>query len=327
MEGKLRVSSSPHIVTPRTTTSIMRDVLVALLPAAAAGVYMFGLKALYILLASVASAVITEYAILKIFKRPGKVMDLSAAVTGLLLGMNLPASAPIWLPILGSVFAVIVVKHAFGGLGHNFMNPALAGRAFLVACWPARMLGSAFIPARQIGSLMPIASATVDATSYATPLVYLKTGTLASDSLLPLFIGNVGGCIGEVSAAALLIGGIYLLLRKVINWRIPVIYIGTVLVGVFVLKGFDLLLSMEHILAGGLFIGAFFMATDYTTSPITKKGQAIFALGCGLLTVIIRLYGGYPEGVSYSILLMNIAAPLIERYTKPRIFGKVAKNA
>ena len=327
MEGKLRVSSSPHIVTPRTTTSIMRDVLVALLPAAAMGVYMFGMKALYILLASVASSVITEYAILKIFKRPGKVMDLSAAVTGLLLGMNLPASAPLWLPILGSMFAVIVVKHAFGGLGHNFMNPALAGRAFLVACWPARMLGSAFIPARQIGWLSSVTGTAVDATSYATPLVYLKSGTLASDSLLPLFVGNVGGCIGEVSAAALLIGGIYLILRKVINWRIPVIYIGTVFAGVFLLKGFELLHSLNHILAGGLFIGAIFMATDYTTSPITKNGQVIFALGCGLLTVIIRLYGGYPEGVSYSILLMNIASPLIERYTKPRIFGKVAKNA
>ena len=328
MEGKLRVSSSPHIVTPRTTTSIMRDVLVALLPAAAMGVYMFGLRALYILLASVASAVITEYAIIRIFKRPGKIMDLSAAVTGLLLGMNLPASAPLWLPVFGSMFAVIVVKHAFGGLGHNFMNPALAGRAFLVACWPARMLGSAFVPARQLGTLMPVASATLDATSYATPLVYLKTGTLTlPDSLLPMFLGNVGGCIGEVSAAALLVGGIYLLLRKVISWRIPAIYIGMVFAGVFLLSGFDIMESTAHIIGGGLFLGAIFMATDYTTSPITKKGQIIFALGCGLLTVIIRLYGGYPEGVSYSILLMNIAAPLIERYTKPRIFGKAAKNA
>ncbi len=328
MEGKLRVSSSPHIVTARTTAKIMRDVLIALLPAAAVGVYMFGLKALYVLLASTASAVLTEYAILKIFKREGRIGDLTAAVTGLLLGMNIPASAPLWVPILGAMFAIIVVKHAFGGLGHNFMNPALAGRAFLVACWPARLLGSAFIPARQIGTLMPVASATVDATSYATPLVYLKAGTLTlPDSILPLFIGNVGGCIGEVSAAALLLGGIYLLIKKVINWRIPAIYIGTVFVGTFLLGGFSVLASTAHILAGGLFIGAIFMATDYTTSPITKKGQIFFALGCGILTVVIRLYGGYPEGVSYSILLMNVAAPLIERYTKPKIFGKVAKNA
>ena len=328
MEGKLRVSSSPHIATPLTTSKIMRDVLIALLPAAAAGVYMFGLKALYILVAATASAVITEYAIIKIFKRPGSIGDLSAAVTGLLLGMNLPASAPLWIPILGSMFAVVVVKQAFGGLGHNFMNPALAGRAFLVACWPARMLGSAFIPARQLGSFLPAASATVDAASYATPLVYLKSGTLfLPDSLLPMLLGNIGGCIGEVSAVALLLGGVYLLAKKAINWRIPAIYIGTVFVGVFLLGGFSLLGSLAHILAGGLFIGAFFMATDYTTSPITKRGQLIFALGCGILTVVIRLYGGYPEGVSYSILLMNIAAPLIERYTRPKVFGKVAKNA
>jgi len=325
MKGKLIVSSSPHIVISRTTSKIMRDVLIALTPAAAVGIYMFGLRALYILVAATVTAIITEYAITKILKRPGKAGDLSAAVTGLLIGMNLPPTVPLWIPILGSIVAVIVVKHAFGGLGHNFMNPALAGRAFLVACWPARMLGAAFVPAKQIGSLMPVASATVDATSYATPLVYLKSGSLLlPDSLLPMFIGNVGGCIGEVSAAALLLGGIYLLVRKVINWRIPTIYIGVVFVGVFLLGGFDILKSTAHMLAGGLLIGAIFMATDYTTSPITKKGQIIFAFGCGILTVIIRLYGGYPEGVSYSILLMNIASPLIERYTRPRIFGKVA---
>lgn len=325
MKGKLIVSSSPHIVISRTTSKIMRDVLIALTPAAAVGIYMFGLRALYILVAATVTAIITEYAITKILKRPGKAGDLSAAVTGLLIGMNLPPTVPLWIPILGSIFAVIVVKHAFGGLGHNFMNPALAGRAFLVACWPARMLGAAFVPAKQIGSLMPVASATVDATSYATPLVYLKSGSLLlPDSLLPMFIGNVGGCIGEVSAAALLLGGIFLLVRKVINWRIPTIYIGVVFVGVFLLGGFDILKSTAHMLAGGLLIGAIFMATDYTTSPITKKGQIIFAFGCGILTVIIRLFGGYPEGVSYSILLMNIASPLIERYTRPRIFGKVA---
>ena len=327
MEGKFRVSSSPHIISPRNTTQLMADVLIALLPAAIVGVFMFGMQAFYVLFAAVASAILTEYAILKIFKRSGEIKDLSAAVTGLLLGMNLPSTAPIWLPILGSIFAVIIVKHVFGGLGHNFMNPALAGRAFLVACWPARMLGSAFAPAREIANIA-VSSATVDTVSYATPLAYLKAGSLTlPDSLLSLFIGNVGGCIGEVSAAALLIGGLYLLFRRVISWHIPTIYIATVFVGAFLFDGFSLIVSTAHILAGGLFLGAFFMATDYTTSPITSKGKVIFALGCGILTIIIRKFGGYPEGVSYSILLMNVAAPLIDRYTRPKIFGEVRKNA
>lgn len=288
---------------------------------------MFGTQAFYVLLAATFSAIFTEYAIVKMFKRSGKVSDVSAAVTGLLLGMNLPSTVPLWIPILGSMFAIIIVKQAFGGLGHNFMNPALAGRAFLVACWPARLLGSAFVEARELGSIA-VSSTTIDATSYATPLVSLKAGTIIlPDSLLSLFIGNVGGCIGDVSSVALLIGGLYLIFKKVITWRIPTIYILTVFVGTFFLDGFSILTSTAHVLAGGLLLGAFFMATDYTTSPITKKGQLIFAFGCGLLTVIIRLYGGYPEGVSYAILLMNIVAPLVERYTRPKIFGEVALNA
>lgn len=327
MKGNFRVSSSPHIVTSRNTSQIMRDVLIALLPAAAVGVYMFGIKAFYVLLASTLAAVVTEYAILKIFKRSGRVGDLSAAVTGLLIGMNMPSTAPVWVAILGSVFAIIVVKQAFGGLGQNFMNPALAGRAFLVACWPARMLGSAFEPARVINQIATT-SASVDATAYATPLVYLKQGTLALPQSLPsLLIGNVGGCIGDVSSIALLIGGIYLLARHVITWRIPTVYIGTVFVGSFLLGGFDIMTSVAHVLAGGLLLGAFFMATDYSTSPMSKKGHLIFAFGCGVLTIVIRMYGGYPEGVSYAILLMNIASPLIDRYTRPKVFGEVKKNA
>ena len=327
MKRKFRVSSSPHIIAPRNTTQIMADVLIALSPAAIVGVYMFGLQAAYVLVAAIASAILTEYAIIKIFKRSGEIKDLSAAVTGLLIGMNLPPTVPIWLPILGSMFAMILVKHVFGGLGHNFMNPALAGRAFLVACWPARMVGSAFVPAREITNIA-VSSATADAVSYATPLAHLKAGTLmAQDSLLSMFIGNIGGCIGEVSAAALLLGGLYLIFRRVISWHIPVVYIATVFIGGFLLDGFDLAVSTAHILGGGLFIGAIFMATDYTTSPITNKGRVIFALGCGLLTIIIRTLGGFPEGVSYSILLMNVAAPLIDRYTKPKLFGEVKKNA
>jgi electron transport complex protein RnfD len=327
MKGNFRVSSSPHIVSPRNTSQIMRDVLIALLPAAAVGVYMFGIKAFYVLAASTLAAVVTEYLVLKIFKRSGRVGDLSAAVTGLLIGMNMPSTAPVWVAIFGSMFAIIVVKQAFGGLGQNFMNPALAGRAFLVACWPARMLGSAFEPARVISQVATAAS-TVDATAYATPLVYLKQGTLALPQSLPsLFLGNVGGCIGDVSSIALLIGGIYLLARRIITWRIPTIYIGTVFIGSFLLGGFDVMTSLAHVLAGGLLLGAFFMATDYTTSPMSKKGHLIFAFGCGVLTIIIRMYGGYPEGVSYAILLMNIAAPLIDRYTRPKVFGEVKKNA
>ncbi len=327
MEGKFRVSSSPHIISSRNTTQIMADVLIALAPAAIMGIFMFGTQAFYLLLAATASAVLTEYAILKIFKRPRKVSDLTAAVTGLLIGMNLPSTAPLWIAVLGSMFAIIIVKQVFGGLGHNFMNPALAGRAFLVACWPARMLGAAFVEAKAITGIADAASS-VDVIAYATPLEYLKAGTLALPESLPsLLIGNVGGCIGDVSSIALLIGGLYLILRRVISWRIPTIYIAIVFIGSFLLGGFDFIKSTAHILAGGLLLGAFFMATDYTTSCITKKGQIVFGFGCGLLTIIIRFYGGYPEGVSYAILLMNIAAPLIDRYTRPKIFGEVRVNA
>lgn len=308
MEARLKVSSSPHIRSNDTTQKIMRDVAIALLPAAAYGVYNFGVSALVILIVSVASAMLTEFAVQKIRKVPVTVTDFSAVVTGLLLGMNLPSTVPIWIPVVGSVFAIGIVKQAFGGLGHNWMNPALAARAMLVASWPVQMTTWVAVKA--------------DAVTTATPLGIIKEGLeVQLPSMTDALMGNIGGCIGETSALLLLIGGAYLVYRQVISVRIPLFYMGTVAVLTFVLGGFDLQYTLFSVLAGGLVLGAVFMATDYASSPITVKGQIIYAVGCGLLTTIIRLYGGYPEGVSYSILLMNVAAPLIDKYTQPRVFG------
>jgi electron transport complex protein RnfD len=311
MDNKLFiVSSSPHIRSSANTQTIMRDVLIALAPAMTAGIIFFGLKALYLTILCVVTSILTEWVIEKLTHRENTVRDLSAAVTGVLIAFNLPASAPWWIAVLGSIFAIAIVKQAFGGIGHNVVNPALAARAFLVASWGARMTGAAFIPS-------------VDTITSATPLGMLAEGiTQNMPSNLDLFIGNVYGCIGEVSALALLLGGAYLIYRKVITWKIPTIYIGTVFVLMFLFKQDPVF----HIFAGGLMLGAIFMATDYTTSPITPKGQIIYAVGCGLITVVIRLFGSYPEGVSYSILLMNVATPLIERYTRPRVYGIVKKR-
>jgi len=308
MEARLKVSSSPHIRSNDTTQKIMRDVAIALLPAAAYGVYNFGISALIILIVSVASAMITEYAVQKVRKVPVTVTDFSAVVTGLLLGMNLPSTVPLWIPVVGSIFAIGIVKQAFGGLGHNWMNPALAARAMLVASWPVQMTTWVAVKA--------------DAVTTATPLGIMKEGlSVPLPSITDALIGSVGGCIGETSALLLLLGGAYLVYRQVISIRIPLIYMGTVAVLTFLLGGFDLQYTIFSVLAGGLVLGAVFMATDYASSPITAKGQIIYAVGCGLLTTIIRLYGGYPEGVSYSILLMNVAAPLIDKFTQPRVFG------
>lgn len=308
MENRLSVSSSPHIRSSETTQSIMRDVTIALAPAAAFGVYNFGMRALIILVVSILTAVVTEAACQKLRKQPVTISDFSAIVTGLLLAMNLPSSVPYWIPVVGSAFAIAVVKQAFGGLGHNFINPALAARALLVASWPVQMTTWP-----SIGS---------DATTSATVLGILKEGTGESiPSFVDLLLGRMGGCIGETSALLLLLGGIYLIYRGVISIKIPGLYIGTVAVLTLIVTGFDFNLTLIHILSGGLILGAFFMATDYASSPITPKGQIIYAVGMGLLTVVIRFYGGYPEGVSYSILLMNVAAPLIDKYSKPRVFG------
>lgn len=301
------VSSSPHIREKDTTQSIMRDVIIALLPATIAGIYFFKMDALGIILASVISCVLAEYIWQKSTKTKVTISDLSAVVTGLLLAFNLPASAPIWLPIIGGFFSIIVVKQFFGGLGQNIVNPALAGRAFLLASWPVQMTNW-----------------TLDGATTATPLAILK-GAEATGATLPpmmdVFIGNIGGCIGETSALALLLGGAYLLYKRVIDWKIPVTFIGTTLIITAIAGRAGN--PIYELFVGGLMIGALFMATDYATCPITPKGRIIFGIGCGIITSLIRILGGYPEGVSYSILIMNLFVPLIERWTTPRTFGKV----
>lgn len=310
------VSMSPHMHSDTTIQRIMMDVIIALLPATIFGVYNFGLKALIITLLSIASCVASEFVFQIVTKRKSTIMDLSAVVTGLLLAMNLPYTVKWYIPVIGGVFAIIIVKQVFGGLGQNFMNPALGARAFLLVSFAGQMTRW-----------------TLDAVSSATPLMILKdnTGTavteLVSSGQLPemfrAFSGSILGCIGETSALALLLGGIYLMVRKVISWRIPTFYIGSFFVLMFVLQGFDLQVTSYHVLSGGLFLGAFFMATDYATSPNSKVGQVIMGIGCAVLTVVIRLYGGYPEGVSFAILIMNLFVPLIDRYTIPKAFGEV----
>jgi len=309
----LTVSSSPHIRAKDDTASLMQSVVLALLPALAVAGVVFGSKAIILVLLCVGTSLITEAVIQKLLKKPVTISDWSAVVTGMLLAFNLPVNATWWMAVIGSVFAIALVKQAFGGLGHNFVNPALAARAFLVASWPTRMTGSAYIPL-------------TDTVTTATPLGILHEGLDASmlPSTLNMFLGtnSVYGSIGEISALALLIGGIYLIIRKVISWRIPTIYLLTVAL-LSIAFGAD---PIYQLCAGGLMLGAFFMATDYVSSPTSPKGQIIFAFGCGLITVIIRQIGGYPEGVSYSILLMNLAAPLIEKYTAPAVLGVSKKK-
>ncbi len=302
------VSSSPHIKSNDSVQGIMRDVIIALLPATFAGIYFFGMQAFLVTLVSVLSCIAAEALWQKFTHRKITIGDLSAVVTGLLIAFNLPAAVPLWLPAVGGFFAIIIVKQFFGGIGQNIMNPALAARAFLLASWPVHMTNY-----------------TVDGVSSATALAILKEGGGELPSLMNLFIGNVGGSIGETSVIALLIGAAYLLYKKIISWHIPVTFIGTVFVLTFILGRNGLMTgnALYEILAGGLFLGAFFMATDYTTSPITKKGQLVFGLSCGVLTTIIRLYGGYAEGVSYSILIMSLFVPFIDKFTALRIFGEV----
>ncbi|MDD4089513.1 MAG: RnfABCDGE type electron transport complex subunit D [Tissierellia bacterium] len=306
MEIKLIGSSSPHIRSDETTQKLMLDVIIALVPALAASIYYFGINAMILVLASVMSAVVTEYLCQRAMNRPITVTDLSAVVTGILLAFNLPAEAPWWIAVVGSAFAIAIVKQIFGGIGFNFLNPALAARAFLVSSWAHHMTGGFIEPA-------------TDAVSYATPLSLLK-GTASGQlpSLWDMFMGNIPGVIGETSSILLLAGGIYLIYRGTIKWIIPVFYIGTVAVIALIT---DAASMPYHILGGGLILGAFFMATDYATSPVTDKGKVIFAVGAGLLTMLIRKVGGYPEGVSYSILLMNILTPMIDKYIRPHVFG------
>jgi electron transport complex protein RnfD len=311
MDNKLNISVSPHLHGRESTARIMWLVTAALLPAGIAGIYIFGPAALWTILIGIVSAVAAEWIIQTMTKKKVTVLDGSAILTGLLLTFNLPAHCPFWIPITGSFVAIAIGKQIFGGLGQNIFNPALVGRAFLMASWPQYM--TTFTK--------PLS---IDAVTQATPLALLKEGKLLGHiSYLDLFLGNRGGCIGEVCIAALVIGGLFLLWRKIITWHIPVSYLATT--GLFCWAfGAKTPFTGDwifHILSGGLFLGAIFMATDYVTSPLTAKGQLIFGTGCGLLTAIIRLWGGYPEGVSYAILIMNAATPLIDRYTKVRIYG------
>lgn len=310
------VSGTPHVRSKESIQSIMRDVIIALVPATAMGIYYFGLKALILIVAAIVSSVFFEWLYEKITKKPVTISDLSAVVTGLLLAMNLPASAPVWVPIVGSAFAIIFAKQLFGGLGQNFINPALAGRAFLLASYPTEMTTWT----------APTGFSGADAVAVATPLSELKAGTGLTASLGDLIVGNVGGCIGETCAIALIIGGIYLLYKHVISWKIPVIYIATVFILFAVIGRQGVRMPLQEIMAGGVMLGGIFMATDYASSPVTPKGQVIFAIGAGLITYLIRTFGGYPEGVSYSILLMNVCVPLIERFTEPTIFGALPKT-
>jgi electron transport complex protein RnfD len=313
LENTLYVNSSPHVRSEVTTQRLMLDVIIALIPAAFAGIYFFGLRAALLIAVTVVSSVGFEYITRKALKRNNTIGDFSAAVTGLILALNLPPSLPLWMAMVGSLFAIIIVKQLFGGLGQNFVNPALAARAFLIVSYGARMTTWT----------QPLLKASdVDALSYATPLGTLKGGG-ELPRLIDMFIGNIGGSLGETSTLALIIGGIYLLARGVITWHIPVVYVGTVGLFAWVIGPGGIFTGnpLFHILAGGLMFGAIFMATDYTTSPMTKKGAVIYAFGCGLLTMLFRLFTNMPEGVSYAILLMNVAVPMIDRYAKPARFG------
>ena len=321
MSNLYNVSASPHVRSKDSTKTIMRDVVIALLPACLAGIWVFKIEALLVLLTTSVTCLLTEYIYERWMKRRRTTGDYSALVTGLLLGMNLPPSIPLWIAVLGSVFAILVVKQLFGGLGQNFMNPALGARCFLMISFTGRMT-----------------SFTLDGVSSATPLAIIKNAggsasvvdTLSENgtSLLNMFLGNIGGTIGETSALAILIGAAYLFLRKIISWEIPVCYIGvfSIFMLIFGGHGFDPIYLAAELCGGGLLLGAFFMATDYVTSPITKNGKIIFGVCLGILTGIFRVYGGSAEGVSYAIIFCNLLVPLIEKVTIPKPFGYVKEK-
>ena len=327
---RLTVASSPHVASPIDTQNLMRDVLIALVPAMIMGVVFFGPRALVATIISVVACEFFEWGYRKLMKKSCANRDLSAAVTGVLLAFVCAPTLPYWMLIIGDFFAIVLVKQLFGGLGKNFLNPALAGRAFLMLCYPVAMT-TWVVPgigadtwANVLGNTTTLSGA--DVVTGATPLSvdFMHSGLLPDASLWDAFVGNVGGCIGEISALMLLLGGLYLIWRGVIRFRIPVAYIATVAVLTFLfpMGGNDRLTWMAyHLFTGGLFLGAFFMATDYVTSPVTKKGEIIYGIGCGLLTVFIRYFGGYPEGVSYSILIMNCCVWLIDKVGKPNRYG------
>jgi len=320
LENSLILSSSPHITGGNTTKRIMIDVVIALIPAIISGVYFYGLRILAVVITSVISCVLCEYISQKIMKRNITISDFSAVVTGVLLALNMPPAIPLWIVVIGGFLAIVLIKQLFGGIGQNFMNPALGARAILMISWAQHMTNWTN-------------PANPDAISGATPLEALKKGAEVVEVIRPdyleLFLGYPVGSIGEASILALLIGGIYLLYRKVISPAIPVSFIGTVAILTFIFGGDRLFTGdfLYHILAGGLVLGAFFMATDYSTSPVTTKGRIIMGIGCGIITTIIRLYSNYPEGVSFAILLMNLLTPMIDRFTVPVSFGGETKNA
>ncbi|MCU0651497.1 MAG: RnfABCDGE type electron transport complex subunit D [Candidatus Omnitrophica bacterium] len=309
--NKLIVSPAPHLYKGESVSRIMWMVVASLIPAGVAGIFIFGPSALSVIITAVISALAAELILQVATKRKITVFDGSAVITGLLLAYNLPAHVPLWLPVIGSFFSIAIGKQVFGGLGQNIFNPALVGRVFLMASWPKYM--TVFT--------QPL---NYDAIAQATPLAALKEGKIIEHiTYLDLFLGKRGGCIGEVCILALLIGAGFLLIRGYISWQIPFTYIITTGVFTYIFAGKGLFAGdwLFHILSGGLILGAFFMATDYVTSPLTTKGQIVFGIGCGLLTAIIRLWGGYPEGVSYAILMMNAATPIIDRFTKNRVYG------
>lgn len=328
--SKFVVSASPHIVSPRNTKSIMLDVLIALIPAMMASIIFFGIRALVVTAICVLSCVAFEYLSRKLMKRNNTVSDLSAVVTGVLLAFNLPVTIPLWVAIIGSFFAIVIVKQLFGGIGQNFANPAITGRIFLFVSFAVHMT-TWVEPFYYLDKTDVVTKSTplTNISTWLNPFYFLdKTDVVTTATplfnmdnvkTLDLFLGNVGGCLGETSALALLIGGVYLVIRKVISPIIPATYISTVFIFSFILGENP----FNQIFAGGLMLGAIFMATDYSTSPVTNKGKFIFAIGCGIVTIAIRLFGNYPEGVSFAILFMNIVCPLIDRYTMTKPFGLV----
>ena len=320
---ELTISSSPHVHAPITTKTIMRDVLIALAPALVGSVVFFGFRALAVTLVSVAAAVGFEWLWCRLMKCDDKTYDLSAVVTGVLLAFVCPPTIPYWMIIIGDLFAIILVKMLFGGIGKNLVNPALAGRAFMFS-WPAAMSNWVKVGFENSAGLL----STADAVTAATPLSFMHQGNLPDVSVADAFLGNVGGCIGETSALLLLIGFAYLLWRKVLTARIPLAYIGTVAVLAFLFpQGNDRVQWMAYqLFTGGLMLGAIFMATDYVTSPVTKLGQVVYGIGCGVLTVLIRYFGGYNEGVSYAILIMNCCVVLLDRIGRPTKFGAPKKE-
>ena len=319
--SQVKVSNSPHIRSEDNTRQIMLDVIIALIPALALGVFVFGARALVVTAVSVIGSVFFEWLYNKLLKKPCTIGNCSAIVTGMLLAYTLPVTAPLWMVLIGDLFAIVIVKALFGGIGKNFMNPALGGRAFLMASYPVFMTTWA-----KVRTSLPLFGTPADVVTGATPLSFMKEGNLPDVSLADAALGMVGGCLGEVSALALLAGGVWLVYRRVISLRIPVCFIGTVAVLTLIFPKGDagaFNWMAYELLTGGLMLGAIFMATDYASSPVTPKGQIIYGIGCGVLTVLIRYFGSYPEGVSYAILIMNCCVFLIEKISQPVKFGYV----